>query len=200
MKLHHLYASCALALIIGLTGCGLVNEDEPEPPVVEYVTLNVTGTPDGEGGEIKMTTGTCTSDPDSGFFVGNFTGADGRALTVKIKGFSTGSSSTYTCTQASDNSEGGVGNKFDGCSVALMIPDTDSGVNTYAMHRDLESAKDFSYGGSCTIETNFEEPRVTGSINCSGLVQTDLQGAPRNPIDPSITADISSGSSFFCDL
>ena len=179
-------------------GCGLTDDDK-EPPVVEYVTLSVT-TPDAEGSQpFVMTTASCSNDTDSGFFRGHFTGENGAALTVKIKGFAT-TPGSYTCTQASDNSEGAVGQKFDGCSVALRLPDAESSVNAYEMYRDDEMTKSFTYAGDCTLTTTYDEPTLTVGVTCSGLVQTELQGAARNPIDESVTATIEMGSGFFCDL
>ena len=189
------YIVLLFAVSLGLVGC----EKEEEADNTTYVTLQVEAQTEGEGGEITLSRAACTNDPDSGLFTASFTGPDGSALSVKIKGWSTNSDS-YNCAQASDNTEGEVGNKFDVCSVELSIPDASSGVNTYAMHRSAADVKGFEYTGVCTITTNYEEPRVQGLIDCSDLVQTDLQGAPRNPIDSSVTANIKSGSTFFCDL
>lgn len=197
MKSNHLYLISMIAAFFAL-GCEPV-ETEDEPAPTEYVTLNVEATAEGEGGSVVMTSATCTSDADTGFFEGVFSGPDGSTLTVKMKGFST-TPGSYTCTQAADNASGAIGNKFDGCAVTLSIPDPGTGLNTYAMHREAETDKDFSYTGECAITTTYEEPTVTATVLCTGLVQTDLQGAPRNPINPEVTADIVSGSSFFCDI
>ena len=186
---------CSLAF--GL-GCGLTDDDK-DPPVIEYATLSVT-TPDAEESQpFVMTPASCNNDTDSGFFRGDFTGANGAELTVKIKGFAT-TPGAYTCTQASDNSEGAVGQKFDGCSVALRLPDAESSVNAYEMYRDVDTTKSFEYAGDCTLTTSYEEPTLTVGVTCSGLVQTELQGTARNPIDESVTASIEMGSGFFCDL
>ena len=188
---------CALVLSISITGCAIKTADED--PATEYATLEVDTTTEGEGGSVVMTEASCTNDADTGFFSGTFTGDNEAMLTIKIKGFST-SAGTYTCTQASDNTEGGIGNKFDSCTVELVIPDPELSSNAYAMHRETEDTKAFTYAGDCTLSTTYEEPRVSASIDCSGLVQTVLQGAPRNPIDPNVTAHITNGSTFFCDL
>ena len=203
---HFLFLS---VLGLSLTGCGL-GDDDSTPPVVEYVKLQVASSVDAsgcgegenpacEGGEIIMTNATCENDAETGFFSGRFTGANGVVLDVKIKGFST-TANTYTCTQATDNGEDAVGNKFDSCSVALTLADPESSVNRYAMHRDEDSDKPFTYGGTCTLTTTYEEPTINVNVACSDLIQTDLQGAPRNPIDESVTASITAGSTFFCDL
>ena len=194
--MRNLLLLLALSLTSLTIGC---EAEEDKPPVVEYVKLNVEAPGEGEGGAVVMTTAMCTSDSDTGFFQGDFTGEDGSMLTVKIKGFTT-NEAIYTCSQASDNIEGEVGNKFDSCSVALVIADPETSVNSYAMHRSSAEVKGFTYGGTCTVTTTYSEPTLTADVNCTGLVQTDLQGSARNPIDGSVTADITSGSTFSCDL
>lgn len=194
--MRNLLLLLALSLTSLTIGC---EAEEDKPPVVEYVKLNVEAPGEGEGGAVVMTTAMCTSDSDTGFFQGDFTGEDGSMLTVKIKGFTT-NEAIYTCSQASDNTEGEVGNKFDSCSVALVIADPETSVNSYAMHRSSAEVKGFTYGGTCTVTTTYSEPTLTADVNCTGLVQTDLQGSARNPIDGSVTADITSGSTFSCDL
>lgn len=198
MKTHALVSLCALALSVCLSGCEAEEGGAPAPPT-EYVQLEVTAPAEGEGGSVVMTQASCSNDPDTGLFEGSFSGDDDSMLTIKIKGFST-SGGSYTCSQASDNTEEGVGNKFDSCAVELVVADPETSTNTYAMHRETEDAKAFTYAGACTIGISYEEPVVNGTIDCGGLVQTVFQGAPRNPIDPDVTAHIASGSTFFCDL
>ena len=186
------------ATVILSTGCGLV-EQESDAPVIKYAKLSVTAPESAEPVEVELTQGTCTNDVDTGFFSGSFSAPDGTALTLKIKGFST-SGASYACSQATNNTEGAVGNKFDGCTVELALPDAETSVNTYAMHRDVEGTKAFTYAGDCALTISYEDPRVLGTVECSGLVQTELQGSPRNPIDESVTASINEASTFFCDL
>ncbi|MEE2758290.1 MAG: hypothetical protein VYA30_16645 [Myxococcota bacterium] len=194
---------------ISFTACGLGDEGNSET-VVEYVKLQVASSldeagcgdaenPPCEGGEIIMTAAECENDSDTGFFSGRFTGSNGVALDIKVKGFST-TPNTYTCTQATDNAEDAVGNKFDSCSVSLSLADPETSVNRYAMHREVDSEKPFNYTGTCTLTTTYDEPRLNVDVACSNLIQTDLQGAPRNPIDESVTVSIETGSTFFCDL
>ena len=192
------YSTTTLLTSVLILGCGIIDKKDAPPPV-EYVKLSVITPESDEALPVVITQASCTSDADTGFFSGRFTGSDGALLVVKVKGFST-SAASYECTQASDNVDNGVGNKFDGCTVALALPDAETSVNTYAMHREVETTKAFTYGGNCSLTMSYEEPRVTGSIDCTGLVQTGLQGSPRNPIDESVTADIQMGSTFFCDL
>jgi hypothetical protein len=186
--------------VLAMTACDLNEEPAPNPDAgVDYVTLQVEASTAGEGGVVTMTTAACTNDADTGFFEANFTASNGSAMNIKIKGFST-AGRTYTCSQALDNTSGDIGNKYDGCALELTIPDQAVAANTYAMHRSSADVRDFAYTGGCTITTSYEAPRVTASVLCTSLVQTHLQGASRNPIDTSVTADLVEESSFFCDL
>jgi hypothetical protein len=186
--------------VLAMTACDLNEEEAPNPDAgVDYVTLQVEASTAGEGGVVTMTTAACTNDADTGFFEANFTGPNGSAMNVKIKGFATVARS-YECSQALDNTSGEIGNKYDGCALELTIPDQATATNTYAMHRGSLDVRDFTYTGGCTISTSYEAPRVTASVLCTSLVQTHFQGALRNPVDPSVTADLVEESSFFCDL
>ncbi len=156
-------------------------------------------TTEGEGGVFPLFTATCTNDPNTGFFEGTFTGANGVALGIKLKGFST-SDKTYRCGQSSDNTEGDLGLLFDECAVSLVVPDADVATNTYAMHRAEADIRAFSYMGDCSISTRYEAPRVTANLDCAGLIQTHLEGAPRNPIVAEVTASLLGQSSVYCDL
>ena len=203
MKIHTLLPLYTL-LAIALFGCNLpaTDDDNKEEEIVEdpiYASLEVSAPGEGEGGSISMGQASCSNDADTGFFQGTFSGNNNEVLSIKIKGFST-SESTYTCTQASDNTEGSIGNKYDGCSIELVLPDPETSTNTYNMHREEESAKAFTYTGTCTISTTYTDPQVEGSIACDGLIQTALQGAARNPIDQEVTASILSGSTFECEI
>ena len=173
MNSNHLFILLAAGSVLLMTACEPV-ETEEEAAATEYVTLNVSATNEEEGGTVVMTSAECTSDPNTGFFQGVFTGSDGSTLVVKMKGFTT-SPGSYSCSQAADNSSGEVGNKFDGCAVTLSIPDPGTSVNTYAMYRDVDSDKDFTYAGDGAITTTYEEPTVTATLLCTGLVQTYLQ-------------------------
>ena len=184
-----------ILLLMGLllTACGDDDDDE-QVPLVEYASLTVDASTDTEDGTYPLTSvSSCTLNSDSGLFVASLTGANGSSLSVRIKGFNT-TGATYTCTQAAGNETGEVGQKFDQCSIELTIPDSSTGTNTYAMFRDLPTDRDLSYAGSCTIVSTYENSRVSGEITCNGLIQTQLQGSPRNPIEPSVTASISASS------
>ncbi len=189
------YVCLVILLAIGCGSSETANVDN-----TQYVDLTVAATTDGEGGSISMTgVQLCTNDADTGLFQATFSGETNKALTVKIKGFST-SEKTYTCTQSDGNSSGDLGNKYDSCSVELSIPDSGGSYSTYAMHRNVDTLKSMAYSGACTIAITYENPKVTGTINCADMIQTHLEGSPRNPIDSSVTANISSSSSFFCNL
>ena len=183
--------------LVALAGCG--GSDSEDPPIIEYVSLTVDASTDAEDGEYSLTgVQACSLDSDSGLFIGTFVGSLGEQLDVRIKGFNT-QGATYVCTQASGNNEGDVGQKFDNCAVELTIPDAETSTNTYAMHREDSTIKNFTYGGTCSVVVTYENNRVSGTVTCGGLVQTHLQGAARNPIDETVTADLVSESTFFCD-
>ena len=190
----------ALALFVSgglVSGCDPV-ETESAPEPIEYATLSVDESEVEGSAAVVMTSATCANDPDTGRFEAEFLADDGSALVIAIKNFSTDESS-FECTQASDNGSGEVGNKFNNCSVALTMPN-ESSTNSYSMYRELPTDDALEYAGTCTVSTTYEEPRVTGTITCSGLIQTHYRGQPRNPIDPDVTATIEAASTFFCDI
>ena len=187
---------CATAILT--TGCGLV-EQETDAPVIKYAKLSVTTSDNADPVDFELTQGTCTNDVDTGFFSGSFSAPDGTALTIIIKGFSS-RGACYACSDASYYTDCALGYKFDGCTVELALPDAETSVNTYAMHRDVEETKAFTYAGACALTLSYEEPRVLGTVDCTALIQTQLQGSARNPIDEDVTATINEGSTFFCDL
>ena len=184
-----------------LLGCDF-GEDEAVPdaaPPVEYGSLDVEATTEGEAGVFPIFGTQCANDPNTGFFEGTFTGAGGLELNLKIKGFST-SPKTYNCSQSGDNTDGDVGLLFDECAITLTLPDPETATNTYAMHRAIPETDAFAYMGACTISTQYEAPRVTATLDCAGLIQTHYEGGPRRPIANDVTATLSAGSSVHCDL
>ena len=176
-------------------------ETEPKTTTVTYSTLIVDATTDAQDSTYKLTNlGSCTHNVDSGLFTASFTEGDYTQLDVSIKGFST-TSSTYTCTQSSDNTEGELGGKFNSCSVTLKIPSA-AGASTfdgYEMFRSDSGQGSFTYAGACSIAITYAAPRVTGKVTCAGLIQTTLNSSNRNPISADVTASISTDSEFFCD-
>lgn len=183
-------AFSTLLLLSFVLGCG---EESKKEEVTVYGTLK-TSSPETQS--FSLTKASCVSNPSSGSFTATLSGERNTQLKVSIKGFST-KNSTYTCTQASDNADGDVGQLFDACMVEFSIPDAKSGLNTYSMHRSSESVKDFSYQGECRVESEYSNGNSTLTINCAGLIQTQYQSAPRNPIDPAVTASLE-GSKFSC--
>ena len=193
---------CVLALAsLALLGCDL-NEDEAAPdaaPPVEYGSLDVETTTEGEGGVFPVFGTNCANDANTGFFEGTFTGAGGLELNLKIKGFST-SPKTYNCSQADENASGEVGLLYNECAVTLTVPDPETATNIYAMHRAVPETDALDYMGACSISTQYEAPRVTATLDCAGLIQTHYEGGPRRPIVADVTATLRAGSSVHCDL
>jgi hypothetical protein len=76
--------------------------------------------------------------------------------------------------------------------VAITVPFTPSAttLNGYAMHRDATTVKPFNYSGACSIQITEASPATKGTITCNDMVQTQLEGAARNPIDTAVTADV----------
>lgn len=191
-----------MPVLVGV-GCGGSGDDDEEAPaaVVNYAVLSVDSVNDAQDQTLNLTTvPTCSANSVSGLMTGSWQSDSGR-LDVSIKGFST-QDATFTCSQASDNTSGDIGNRFDGCSVALNISSAIGSAtqDTFAMHRASVDDRDFSYQGTCTIQSTYAEPRLNLTIECGGLVQTFLEGARRNPIDPAVTASLTSGTTAFCDL
>lgn len=194
----------AAALLLTMNGCG-EKEEKKDEPVITYATVEVANAPttnDVGDTTIAMTGQTeCNFDAETGLFRAAFTAGDNKpTLSVRIKGFKT-SSGSYSCTQASDNTSGPVGAKYDGCMVELQTSySADAATrNTYVMHRASETLTDMTYTGTCTVDVTYEKPKVTGAVTCTKMVQSHLNGKERNPFDANITADVAAGSTFTCD-
>jgi len=189
-----------LALAV-CTGCGLETgtEDPPEPVVYGSLELTAAG---GVATYDLTSVDLCERDVDSG--LAKITLSAGLArLEMKIKGFAS-SARTYECAQAADNATelGSVGGKFDGCMVSVQAPSAPDAATAdgYDMHRAEPDTKLFTYeGGTCQIDVTSGPSALAGSVTCPKLIQTSLEGAPRNPIDPSVTADLRVAS-FRCDM
>ncbi len=148
---------------------------------------------------LKLNQATCTNSKDSGLLTAVFTGESQSRLELRIKGFSS-SKSAYTCAQSPDNRDGDIGERFVECMVEFSVPDVQQGTNTYAMSRGADTIKDFTYSKSCSISTQFSAPKLTFTVVCADMIQTYLQGAVRNPIDPAVTGSIVSGTTFSCNI
>ena len=182
-------------------GCGLeTGTDDPAEPVV-YGTLELTGANAAASYDLTSVE-RCERDVDSG--LASVTLSAGLArLEMKIKGFAS-SPRIYDCAQAVDNATelGSVGGKFDGCMVSVQVPSAAdaSTADGYDMHRAEASTKLFAYEGeACQIDVTSGPSSLVGAVTCPKLVQTRLEGAPRNPIDSAVTADLSVAS-FRCEM
>ena len=191
-----------LAAVLAVCGgCGLDTAADDPPELVVYGTLELTAADVAESYDLTSVE-RCDRDVDSGLATITLSGELAR-LEMKIKGFAS-SPRAYDCAQAVDNSTevGSVGGKFDGCMVSAQAPSAADASTTdrYDMHRAEASTKLFTYAGeACQIDVTSGPPAWAGAVTCPKLIQTALEGAPRNPIDASVTADVRVAS-FQCDM
>ncbi|MCX6124459.1 MAG: hypothetical protein NTV34_06875 [Proteobacteria bacterium] len=185
-----------------MIACGDGKSSDPAP-VVTYATMTVSNaTKTTDNGTLTLTTSTtCTKDATSDLLTVVLSSTSGQNMSVTVKGFKS-TASTYTCVQASTNQTDpvSVGSKYDTCGVSFhtLSAATGTALNGYAMYRDTVAIKPFTYAGTCSIAFTDTAPTVKGTVTCSKLLQTELDGSARNPIDTSMTADIS--GSFYCNL
>ncbi|MBM3382936.1 MAG: hypothetical protein FJY29_10905 [Betaproteobacteria bacterium] len=144
----------------------------------------------------------CKRDVDNSVLNIELTDANEVAnLKLRITGFRP-NPQPYTCRQAPDNrSAGSLGSKFETCFVTGRVPASSTGseVNGYSMYRDeAEKSQSLVYEGSCVIDVLDVASYVKGTVKCTRMIQTYLSGAPRNPIDASVTADVK--ATFNCPL
>lgn len=177
-----------------LTSCGSKSDSKSEPIVV-YGKMTVGTTKGDDAGTFELNALTsCKRNADTGRVDVSMSQRAGRAgLSFAIKDYSS-SAKPYTCIQSLDNqsSPTDLGGKFDSCMVAITVPSTPSAttLNGYSMHRDAITVKPFNYSGACSIQITSASPATKGTIVCNDMVQTQLEGAARNPIDTAVTADV----------
>ncbi|MBC7531343.1 MAG: hypothetical protein H7318_07180 [Oligoflexus sp.] len=189
--------ACA-GLIMSLFSCGKSDGDKKAAAVASG-TLKTSLLASTNVTSYVLTSAVCSNNADTGLFTGSFAADGGAKLDIKIKGFTT-TGATYLCTQPEDNRDGDVGLKYNSCAVAISIPDTSAGVNSYHMYRETPETKAFTYGGVCTVTTQYTAPKVTLTVSCAGMIQTVFQSAVRNPLDPAITATVNSATSADCNI
>ena len=200
--INFVHGLAILVAATAITACGDSKSSDPAP-VVTYATMTVTNaTKTTDNGTLTLTTSTtCTKDATSDLLTVVLSAASGPNMNVTVKGFKS-TASTYACVQAATNQTdpASIGSKFDTCGVSFhtLSAATGTALNGYAMYRDTVAIKPFSYGGTCSIAFTDTAPTVKGTVTCSKLLQTELDGSARNPVDTSITADIS--GSFYCNL
>lgn len=183
-----LIASAAFA-----TGCGGGDDSKTDPPVI-YGNLTLSdSTTAADNTTLQMTNvAACSRNADTGRVDVTLSQGQGRpSLALAIKDYSS-DPKTYQCKQAADNatSDTSVGGKFETCMVAVTVPSSASAttLNGYSMYRESTNTRRFAYNGSCSITVTTATPSIAGSFVCSNMVQTTLEGAPRNPIDPAVVA------------
>jgi len=191
---------CFYPLVFGLVigsvaSCGDKKKDEDDPVTV-YGNMTLSDSKGGnDNATVQLTSLTaCTRNADTGRVDVNLTqGAGKPAMTFAIKDYSS-SPKTYICKQAADNatSDTEVGGKFESCmaSAYVMSSATTTTLNGYQMHRDSASTKKFTYAGNCSVTVTTASPAIVGTVSCTGMVQTMLESAARNPIDGAITATL----------
>ncbi|MBC7659840.1 MAG: hypothetical protein H7249_09040 [Chitinophagaceae bacterium] len=167
---------------------------------VQYGTLKTSLLASETTTAYNLTAGTCSSDANTGFFTGTFTGESGSRLDLRIKGFST-TGQTYTCTQSGDNVDGDVGQKYNVCSVEFAVNDTATATaNTYDMYRTADTIDPFTYSKVCKISTSYVPPKVTATVHCEDMIQTMLKGKTRNPVDPTVTGTVKADTTVSCNI
>jgi hypothetical protein len=201
LRNHAMQRSCfikstltLLALYPLLTSCGSKDESDP-PPVVVYGKTEITSVSGKDNASLELTSLTqCARNADTGRVDISVSQGPGKpGLTLAIKDYSS-SAKTYTCTQAADNqgSETSVGGKFESCMVGVSVLSaaTATTLNGYSMYRETTTTKPFAYTGVCTIQVTDASPSIKATVSCTKMIQTQLEGAPRNPIDANVTADL----------
>ena len=199
---NHAIIFCGLSLLLG--SCGTGEKQSPVLPANTFASLSLTSTTAEETKDYVFNTlNNCTFDPNTGAFDASFAGANNATLGLKIRGF-TRSDKVYTCKQSTDN-QGypDVGSYIETCGVVLSVPSTKvaSTINSYSTYRKDTTIQSFKYAGACTISIDFVDPKtVNGTLNCLDMVQTQLNGGPRNPIDEKTTAGLAGNSLFSCNI
>ncbi len=184
-----------LALVLGIASCGSKN-DSPAASTTIYGNSTLSESKGGTDNATVQYTGltACSRNADTGRVDVTLTNGTGLpSLSIAIKDYSS-TAKTYTCKQASDNStsETDIGGKFDSCmtSISALTTSTAKTLNAYSMYRETTATKKFTYAGTCTINVTAATPSIVATVACTGMVQTLLESAVRNPVDSAITATL----------
>ncbi len=195
MKFQRVLSCFVCTGLLATTAC--TSTPPAAAPVVVYGSVALAGSSTAGSGKVDLTSVvTCTRNADTGRVDVTLSagGDNSPTLSLAIKNYST-STSTYTCTQATDNtgeSAPDIGGKFASCMVAASLPSAPSAatLDAYAMYRDDPATKKFKYSGTCAIQVTSATAPFKGTVNCGKMIQTVLEGAPRNPIDEKATGDV----------
>ncbi|MES2745063.1 MAG: hypothetical protein V4655_06535 [Bdellovibrionota bacterium] len=190
----------SLAFSLVSVSCGGSDDDDDKAPVVKYGDLKTSLLASTDVQSAILTTAACTRDNSSLLFSGAFTGPGGEKLDIKIRNFSTSIIRPYTCTQTADNVDGDLGEGYGECGIEFTIPNGNLAPSTYSTYRTAVSQYPFTYSGTCTVTPTYTTPKVTLTITCSNLIQTKLNGNPRNPISEADTASLASGTTVECSI
>jgi hypothetical protein len=188
------FASWILVVGTVVASCG--SKESSDTPVVVYGNATLSESKGGSDNATIQFTGltTCSRNADTGRVDVTLTNGTGKpAFAIAIKDYSS-TAKTYTCKQAADNatSDTDIGGKFESCMASISVLSTSSAttLNGYSMYRDSTTTKKFTYPGTCTVNVTAASPSIVATVSCTGMVQTLLEGAARNPIDASITATL----------
>jgi hypothetical protein len=189
------YPALVFAVLGSFSSCGDKKKDD-DTPVTVYGNLTLSESKGGNDNATAQLTSvtSCTRNADTGRVDVNLSqGAGKPSMAFAIKDYSS-TPKTYICKQAADNatSDTDVGGKFESCmaSAFVMSSSTATTLNGYQMHRDSASTKKFTYAGVCSVTVTTASPSIVGTLSCTGMVQTMLESAARNPIDGGITATL----------
>ena len=193
MSTHCLQPSLVLLAAL-FSACG-DTKDKETPALVVSGSLTLSDSKTTDAATFSLTTiEKCSRNADSGRVdVVLSQGVGKPSLSFAIKDYSS-TPKTYTCKQSTDNKDSltDVGGKFESCMVDVKVLSsaTASTLNGYSMYREVATTKPFSFTDSCSIALTAATPNISGTLTCTNLIQTALEGAARNPIDASVTADL----------
>jgi hypothetical protein len=188
-----------LSAAVGTFACS--KDDDPAPTVVYGTATKANGGVATENGEVNLTTlHKCERNAEDSTLLVSMSNGD-NALEFKINGL-TSEPKLYQCSQAEDNKDPSdsadkLGGRFNVCRVSVSTVG-EAGQNTYKMHRDEAVLKAMDYTGDCSINVKTIGTTVEGTLDCTKLWQTKLDGATRNPLSADATIDVN--STFNCTV
>ncbi len=198
MRIKNIYICSVVPIFaLALISCGGKDDDKDEPTVV-YGTMTLSDSKGGnDNATVQLTAvAACTRNADTGRVDVILSQGSGKpSLSLAIKDYSSVAKS-YNCKQAADNalSDTEVGGKFESCmvSASVLASPTIATLNSYSMYRETIAVKKFTHAGTCSIEVTTASPSIAGTVSCTGMVQTMLEGVVRNPVENTVTASVQS--------
>lgn len=186
--------------LITLINCSKKEKEDPETVYATLTTTNSSDTSQNVTLSLKSVA-TCTKDSNSSLVTVRLgsSGATAPFFALSIKGYNSTTPGTYTCTQASDNTGSTVGSDlYQSCAMQVGIYSDASGstLNQYSMYRPVSGIGGFTYAGTCTVTLTDASPTIKGTVSCTRMVQSYLNGSVRNPTDSNLYVDLS--GNFYC--